>query len=488
MRAPRNPTHRQRISNFAAGLLTIGIAFCACWLAFKGAPWNDSWELRAVVRQANELGPRSPVRIAGVEVGKVKSVEGGEGDTSVVTLALEDDALPIHEDATIKVRPRIFLEGNFFVDLKPGTPGSPTADEGYTVPVAQTAAPVQLDQILSTLQKDTRDNLKLLLAGLGEGFADGGAKSLNEAWKFSDEAFTEGAITAEATRGTQDDDLPEFIEAGGQTAAALARAHRLPDLIEGLNRSARALASRRAELSASLPELDRLLEEAGPAFDAFNASFGPTRALVREARPGLQAAPETLQLAIPVLEQARRLVAPPELPALLDQLDPAVRSLARLEPDLTELLGDVTPVTECLRRNALPTLLKEIEDPPHSSGGPVYRELLYGVVGLASASQNFDGNGPAVRYHAGGGDTSVTTGEVPSIGESLVGLTDEPILGSRPRWTGVRPPFRPDVPCISQDPPDLAAETGPAPQQSRVSSFDTGPLDDALDLLRVKSR
>ena len=488
MRAPRNPTHKQRISNFVAGALAITIAFCAVWLAFKGAPWSDKWELRAVVRQANELGPRSPVRIAGVEVGKVKSVESGEGDTSVVTLALEDDALPIHEDATIKVRPRIFLEGNFFVDLKPGTPGAPTVDEGHTIPVAQTAAPVQLDQILSTLQSDTRDNLKLLLAALGEGFADGGAQSLNEAWKFSDEAFTQGAITAEAARGTQDDDLPEFMQAGGQTATALVRAHRLPDLIEGLNRSARALASKRAELSASLPELDRLLEEAGPALDAFNASFGPTRALVREARPGIQAAPETLELAIPVLEQARRLVAPAELPALLDQLDPAVRSLARLEPDLTELLGDVTPVTECLRRNAVPTLQKKIDDPPHSSGEPVYRELLYGVVGLASASQNFDGNGPAVRYHAGGGDTSVTTGEVPSLGSSIVGLTDEPILGSRPRWTGVRPPFRPDVPCISQDPPDLTAETGPAPQQRRISSFDPAPFDDVIDLLRVERR
>ena len=350
MRAPRNPTHKQRISNFAAGALAITIAFCACWLAFKGAPWKDTWELRAAVRQANELGPRSPVRIAGVEVGKVKEVERGEGDTSIVTLALEDDALPIHEDATIEVRPRIFLEGNFFVDLKPGQPGSPTVDEGYTIPVAQTAAPVQLDQILSTLQKDTRDNLKLLFAGLGEGFADGGAQSLNEAWKPSDEAFTKGAMTAEALRGTSDDDLPEFLEAGGETAAALARAHRLPDLIEGLNRSARALASRRVELSASLPELDRLLEEADPALDAFNAALPPTRALVREARPGVQAAPETLELAIPVLEQSRRLVAPAELPALLEELDPAVRSLARLTPDLTELLGDVTPVTECLRR------------------------------------------------------------------------------------------------------------------------------------------
>ncbi|HYH58972.1 MAG TPA: MlaD family protein [Thermoleophilaceae bacterium] len=481
----RNRNHPQRISNFAAGLLAIVIAFCACWLAFKGAPWSNPWELRAVVSQATELGPRSPVRIAGVEVGKVKKVESGEGGTSVVTLALEDEALPIHEDATLKVRPRIFLEGNFFVDLKPGTPGAPTADEGYTLPLAQTAAPVQLDQILSTLEHDTRGNLRKLLTALGEGFADGGAQSLNEAWAPSDEAFTQGAISAEAFRGVEEDDLPEFVKSGGEVAAALARGRRLGDLVEGLNRSSRALASRRVELAATLPELDRFLAEADPALDAVNAAFPDTRALVREARPGIQAAPLTLELAIPVLAQARELVAPDELPALLDETDPAVRSLARLTPALTELLGDVTPVTECARLNALPTLQKPIEDPPNSTGEPVYRELLYGTVGLASASQNFDGNGHAVRYHAGGGENTVTTGTIPSIGEPLVGLTDEPILGSRPRFTGIRPPFRPDVPCVGQELPDLSAETGPAPQQRRISSFDTGALADVLDLLRV---
>jgi hypothetical protein len=86
-------------------------------------------------------------------------------------------------------------------------------------------------------------------------------------------------------------------------------------------------------------------------------------------------------------------------------------------------------------------------------------------VGLASASQNFTGDGPAVRYHAGFGDRVVTTGRAPSAGEPLVGLTSEPLIGSRPRFTATVPPLRPDARCVDQSPPDLAAETGPAPQQ-----------------------
>ena len=474
----RNPNRRNWLSNSAAGLLALVIIFCAVWLAFRGAPWDDSYEIRAVVEQANELGPRSPVRIAGVEVGKVKKVERGDGDTSIVTLVLEEDALPIHADATLKVRPRIFLEGNFFVDLKPGSAHAPELEEGGTIPLSQTAVPVQLDQVLSTLEYDSRQNLKLFVRGLAESFDEEGAESLQRAWEDSDGAFTGAAVTSEAFRGVREDDLPELVEQGGITFDALTRRERLADLVEGLNRSVRALATRRQELAASLPELDRLLAASDPALDALNRSFPPVRQLVRDLRPGIREAPATLELALPVLDEARALVSADELPALLDQLDPAVRSLAVLVPDLTELLGDVTPVTECLRVNAVPTLKKEVDDGELSSGAPIYRELLHGLVGLSSASQNFDGNGPAVRYHAGFGDNMVTTGRLPNLGESLVGLTPEPIIGSRPRWTGDQPPFRPDVPCVGQELPDLTAETGPAPAQRQVNSFDASVLED----------
>lgn len=477
----RNQRHPQRISNTAAGLLLFAVIFCVVWLAFRGAPWSDAWEMKAVVRQATELGPRSPVRVAGVEVGHVKKVEAGEGESAVITLALDDVALPVHRDATLKVRPRIFLEGNFFVDLRPGSPHAGELEEGGTIPLAQTAAPVQLDQVLSSLQKGTRDNLKLFVRGLAQGFDEEGAASLREAWAHSAPAFKGAAMTSEALRGEHRDDLPELISSSATTADALGRARRLPQLVEGLNRTVRALAAQREALSASLPELDRLLEEAEPALGALNDSFPAVRSLIRDLRPALRETPATLELALPVLDQARALISRRELPAALDQLDPALRSLARLAPPLEELLGDVTPVTECLRTIAVPTLKQEIDDGPLSTGEPIYRELLYALPGLASASQNFDGNGPAVRYHAGFGDNVVSTGQLPNAAEALFSVSSEPILGSRPRWTGHRPPFRPDVPCVTQDPPDLRAETGPAPVHQGAGRLEPGRLGDLIE-------
>ena len=47
-----------------------------------------------------------------------------------------------------------------------------------------------------------------------------------------------------------------------------------------------------------------------------------------------------------------------------------------------------------------------------------------------------------MRYHAGFGDQIVSFGSVPSVGEALVGLTSEAILGSRPKPPAQQPPFR----------------------------------------------
>ena len=65
------------------------------------------------------------------------------------------------------IRPRLFLEGNFFLDLRPGSPSAPDLSSGGDIPVSQTATAVQLDQILTSLQKGNRTDLKQALAGYG---------------------------------------------------------------------------------------------------------------------------------------------------------------------------------------------------------------------------------------------------------------------------------------------------------------------------------
>jgi phospholipid/cholesterol/gamma-HCH transport system substrate-binding protein len=458
---------RDRISPFAAGIIAIGTIALACYFAFGGRlPFTSDYEVFAQVRSANELHSRTPVRIAGVEVGRVTGFKRGPGGTAIIKMAIRGNGRPIHRDATLKVRPRIFLEGNFFVDLKPGSPSSPELPSGGTIPIANTATPVQLDQILTELDSPTRANLLHFVHALATSVKGGGAETFDKTLKYWAPTFRNGAVAAESFRGLRDHDLSEFIRDGGKTAEAIASDRAaLANLVAGLNRSTRALAQRRAKVDAALVQLAATVAQARPAFEAINAAIPSSRALVQDARPALRIAPPTLRSANVLLDQVSALIRPAELPRLLDQLDPAILSLAQLEPQLAQLLGLLNPVTECVRTNVVPTLKKPVDDGDLSTGQPVYRELLSSLVGLASASQNFDGNGTALRYHAGFGDETVSLGK--NNPEPAIGLTSQPILGSRPQYTGVRPPLRPDVPCGQNEPPNLKAATGAAPTQSR---------------------
>jgi phospholipid/cholesterol/gamma-HCH transport system substrate-binding protein len=456
-----------RITPIGAGLMAVTAAFVAVWLAFGGPhPFDRKFELRAVVESGSELHSRTPVRIAGVDVGKVKKVERGPGSLATVTMELEQRALPIHEDATLKIRPRIFLEGNFFVELSPGTPTSPEMEDGGTIGLGRTAQPVQLDQILTSLRKSNRRDLADTVRNLGQALDGGGAEALNASLPFWAPAFAQGSQAMEALRGQEEHDLSGAIAESQTVATALAdRDGDLADAVTGLARTTGALASRREQLARSIPEFDALQREARPAFDALNGLFPTARQFVADVRPGVRELPATLRLANPLLAQLQGLLAPGELPRLVRVGDPAVRALSRLQPHLRKLLARVTPAVDCVREKVLPVLLDSVDDPPLTTGRPrlpIYRELLNGLVGQASGSQNFDGNGPNLRYHSGFGDETFGTGFVPSAGEAVVGVTSEPLLGSRPRFTGRIPPFRTDVPCRTQKRVDLAAETGPA--------------------------
>ena len=110
------------------------------------------------------------MRIAGVDVGEVTGVSSHLAQLAtpaVVTMDINQNGLPIHADATAEIRSRIFLEGNFYVDLSPGTPNAPILGSGATLPAANTSGPVQLDRVLSALNIDARANLQTLLQGLG---------------------------------------------------------------------------------------------------------------------------------------------------------------------------------------------------------------------------------------------------------------------------------------------------------------------------------
>ena len=169
------------MSAFRAGVLALVVVGLCTYFGFsKANPFANPYEFKAVFHDVNNLKPKSPVRIAGVDVGKVvkvEAVEDGKG-AAQVTMEVEEKGLPIKEDAELKIRPRIFLEGNFFVDVEPGSPSAGDLERDEVIPVTQTAAPVQWGDLLTALQSDTREDLKTFLREYSKGLDKGGADGL----------------------------------------------------------------------------------------------------------------------------------------------------------------------------------------------------------------------------------------------------------------------------------------------------------------------
>src|SRR5882757_9579770 len=168
-RVTTNRRIQWRPSNTLIAVIFIVIFTVGPYLAFTGhVPFTSyGYEVNATFANSANVALNSPVRIAGVEVGKVVSTER-DGDATKVTFTVDGSGRPIHDDAFAAIRPRIFLEGNFFVELDPGSPSAPEMDSGGTIPVSRTSTAVQLDEILTSLQSPVRADLSELLDSYGE--------------------------------------------------------------------------------------------------------------------------------------------------------------------------------------------------------------------------------------------------------------------------------------------------------------------------------
>jgi phospholipid/cholesterol/gamma-HCH transport system substrate-binding protein len=479
------PLHgRRRLSPFQAGLLAVVLIVLLTYLGFsKDIPFTKPFEVKAVFSNAQNIGLNSPVRIAGVEVGKVSKIEPAEGDAeaTVVTMKLKDDALPIHKDARMKIRPRIFLEGNFFIDVQPGTPQAADAGDGDTIPMSQTAAPVQLDQVLGSLKTDARSDLQNLLKGYGEALAgqptaqqdsdqdpstqgETAGESLNDSLKYSPDALRGTAIVNDALLGSDLHDLSKLIAGGQRVSQALgSREEQLKDLVTNFNVTTGALASQEANLRTSIHRLPGVLSASRSAFDNLNSAFPPTRAFAREILPGVRETPATINASFPWIAQTRRLVSQPELKGLVGDLQPSFDDLARFVDGTVRLLPQVDLIDRCALEVILPTGDEVIQDGNLTTGVKNYKEFFQTLVGLAGESQNFDGNGQYTRFQPGGGSQTVSTGALPGVGP-LFGNVPATPLGTRPAMPSKRPPYKRNVACYKNKRPDLnSARIGGGP-------------------------
>ncbi len=482
---------RRGLAPFTVGALVIAVAVIVTYLAFtKDVPLiNEPYEIKAAFRDTSGLTPSSPVRIAGVEVGEVTKVEHTSpgASSATVTMAIREKGRPIHTDASAKIRPRIFLEGNFFVDLRPGTPGAKELDEGAGIGVERTANPVQFDEVLQALRSDTRNDLREAFAQLGRSRRAGGASAFNRSLEDQPDAYRYSAVVSEALLGERPRDLGDWVRDQGEVARALdADPAQLRALVVDFNRTAAALADREGDLRAAVGELPDTLRAGLSALAELNEAFPDVRAFATAARPGVRSTGPAVDELLPLVKQLRGLVKEEELRGLSRDVRGATPPLARLSRQSLSVLEELRAAASCTNEVLVPVGNDKLVDKAFPSHGPVYEDYAKFLPNLAGESRSFDANGQFFKVLGTGGAETV------NLGNGLFGSVADPIVGVNPPTDHTRPPLRPEVPCETQETPDLRTIPGGPPRTagsstSRAARERTAKAQDvASRLLRVQ--
>lgn len=340
----------------AVAIGVVAAAVVGLGVANLGGNSQPDYRLRAMFTDASPLIVGNEVKLDGVKVGKVSKIKLVDGKAEV-DMDLDKDALPLHTDARLLVRP-VTLLGERYVEVQRGTASAPVLPEGRVLPVTQTGQSVGLDQVLNTLDDPTGTSLAALVTMLGEG-ADGNGANIAAAIKALGPAMRDTTRLAKIL-DDQNALLTSTLDSVGGVAAALADDHgrTLDTLVSSADQLLGTTSTNEAALRQLLAQLPQTLstaratlaELAGTAHAAV-----PTLKSIRPVTDNLSAisteldnfasaTDPALASAGPVLEKARVLLdkARPVV-AALEPAGPAVRSVAK---SAQPLVRDVTPRLE----------------------------------------------------------------------------------------------------------------------------------------------
>ena len=132
---------------FVVGLFVLIGILCLGYLAIKLGKLElvggDYYELTADFSSSSGLKKGASVEIAGVEVGRVKSIELKD-DQAQIVLAIQD-GIPVYNDAIASIKTRGII-GEKYMGLSPGGSGDLLSKGGTIV---DTESGIDLEQVIS---------------------------------------------------------------------------------------------------------------------------------------------------------------------------------------------------------------------------------------------------------------------------------------------------------------------------------------------------
>ena len=338
---------RKHLKDFVAvvGLILIAVGVSAYILSNERLRFplieDKPYVLQAEFQTAQAViaGQGQTVRVSGVRIGDIGAVELKDG-RAVVRIDIDRKYQGmIHTDATALLRPKTGLK-DMFIQLDPGTEDAPVAKENWTIPVDSTSPDVNPDEVLSTLDADTRDYLRLLISDAGRGLK-GRSGDLRDLFRrfeptHKDLAAVNGAIAERRTN------LRRLISSLNQLNGELARHGKdVSSLVSASSAVMRAFASEEQNVSAAVSELPSTLQQTTTSLgqvQRFADVLGPTAQRLRPAARALDPANKAI---VPFAKEATPLLADDIRPfvrearPLVRDLRPASVQLAKAAPGLT---------------------------------------------------------------------------------------------------------------------------------------------------------
>ena len=383
------------------------------WVAFGGpTPLAASgYHLKMPMTQIGQLAEQSEVSISGVGVGHVTKVElndPGQTDQAIVTLELDPEFAPVPADTRAILRAKSLL-GEAYIELTPGDKRDGMLEDGDTLPPAQVAKSVQLDEIFRTFDPKTREAFKQgaidnSIAIMGRG------ATVNQALGVL--PGTLGSITDVLTvLNEEENDFSKLIKNTGVVFDALSkRQGQLSGLIRNSNTVFTTTAERRVDLQNFFRIFPTFLRESRLTqarlgdFSAFGTPI--MNKMVPVAR----------QLS-PTFEASAALA--PVSKRLYTNLKPVIRKAPKAFPSLRSFLDDDAP--RLLAR--VPDYFAEFN--PLLQSASYYRKELAAFLANAAAATN-----ESVSYTPSGGAARVVRAGV-TLGPESVSAYPDPLTISR---------------------------------------------------------
>ncbi|MGZ4269834.1 MAG: MlaD family protein [Solirubrobacteraceae bacterium] len=337
---------RKHMRDFVAivviGAISLGVAFYILGNQRMRFPWEAStYDLKAAFSTAQAVTPGQgqTVRVSGVRVGDITKVDLKDG-RAIVTMALDPQYKDlVHTDATALLRPKTGLK-DMFIELKPGSRQAPLAKRGWTLPVSSTLPDVNPDEILASLDSDTRDYLTMLISGAGQGLKGRGT-DLREVFKRFEPTHRDlEAVSSKVAERQQNlRHLVHSLRVLNDTLAS--KGPQLASLVDSSSAVFRSFASEDKNITASIARLPGTLRTTTTTLGKVQRFAQVLHPAARDLTPTFQALTRANKAVQPFAKEAAPIVQSKIRPFVRDAR-PVIRTLKQPASDLATSTPQLT--------------------------------------------------------------------------------------------------------------------------------------------------